>query len=123
MNKPEKYVIQRHERQNEPTHWDLMLETTNAGKSCDILETYRVGIPPEKWGGEPIKAARIFDHATKFLTYQGPVNKGKGNVKIADSGIYGVISRNDNRMTIRFTGEVLKGEFIFEIEAGPVRRE
>jgi bifunctional non-homologous end joining protein LigD len=117
MNEVKKFVVQRHERQNEPTHWDLMLE---AG---DFLETYRIGKPPEQWGSEPIEAVRIFDHPLKFLTYEGSVNKGKGSVKIADSGTYCVVSQNENQLILEISGVILKGEFIFATGGCRARRE
>ena len=117
MNEAKKFVVQRHERQNEPTHWDLMLE---AG---DFLETYRIGEPPEEWGREPIEAVRIFDHPMKFLTYQGSVNKGKGSIKIADSGTFSVVSQNEDQLILEISGVILKGEFTFAVEGGPARRE
>jgi bifunctional non-homologous end joining protein LigD len=107
MNEPKKFVVQRHERQGEPMHWDLMLE------SRDILETYGVNRPPEEWGKEPIEAVKIFDHPLKFLTYEGSVNKGKGSVTIADAGTYRLLTQNENRLTLELSGTILKGEFIF----------
>jgi bifunctional non-homologous end joining protein LigD len=103
--KSRRYAIQRHERRDEPAHWDLMLE------SGDILETYRVNKPPEEWGKDPIEAVKIFDHPLKFLTYEGSVNDGRGSVAIADSGTYRVLSKNEKRLTLNFAGEILKGEF------------
>ncbi len=117
MNEAKKFVVQRHDRQNQPTHWDLMLE---AG---DFLETYRIGKPPEEWGMEPVEAVRIFDHPLKFLTYEGNVNKGKGSVKIADRGTYHVVSHNENRLILEVSGVILKGEFTFAVEGCPARRE
>jgi bifunctional non-homologous end joining protein LigD len=109
MDKPRRFVIQRHERQGEPVHWDLMLE---AG---DCLETYRVGVPPERWGNEPIEAVKIFDHPLRFLTYEGSVNEGKGQVKIADKGTYRVVKQSESQLTLDFTGTILKEEFTFII--------
>jgi bifunctional non-homologous end joining protein LigD len=117
--KQRKFVIQRHERQGEPAHWDLMLES---GK---ILETYRIGVPPEEWGKGPVKAEKIFDHPLKFLSYEGSVNKGKGKVTIADSGIYRIFSQNERHLKIDFAGATVRGEkkIIFAVEGGRVRRE
>jgi hypothetical protein len=103
--KPRRFVIQRHEREGEPVHWDLMLE---CGK---VLETYRIGAPPEEWGKGPVKAEKIFDHPLKFLNYEGPVNKGKGSVKIADGGTYRVLTQNEEQQKLEFAGRILKGEF------------
>jgi bifunctional non-homologous end joining protein LigD len=103
--KMRRFVIQRHSREEEPVHWDLMLEKNG------ILETYRVGLPPEKWGNEPVEAAKIFDHPLKFLTYEGSINKGKGQVKIADSGTYRVLTEGKKQRQLKFTGRILKGKF------------
>ncbi|MGA2171959.1 MAG: DNA polymerase ligase N-terminal domain-containing protein [Sedimentisphaerales bacterium] len=100
-----RFVIQRHSREEEPVHWDLMLEQNGA------LETYRVGLPPVEWGNEPVEAAKIFDHSLKFLTYEGSVNKGKGQVKTADSGTYEVMGESNGMRRIRFSGMVVKNGF------------
>ncbi len=112
-----KFVIQRHERQGEAVHWDLMLE------KGDCLQTYRIDIPPGEWGNNPVEAVKIFDHPLKFLTYEGSVNKGKGKVTIADWGAYRLISQNESRLTIDFAGAILKGKFTFSTGGRRVRRE
>jgi bifunctional non-homologous end joining protein LigD len=117
MEEKKRYVIQRHTREDEPAHWDLMLE------SAGVLETYRINKPPEEWGKDPIEAAKIFDHPLKFLTYEGSVNKGKGMVAIADKGTYEDLSQNENQLKIRFSGTILKTEIIFAAGGGRVRRE
>ena len=105
MRETKKYVIQRHERQDEPAHWDLMLENGT------VLETYRVCLPPEDWGDKPVEAVRIFDHPLKFLSYEGSVNKGKGRVEIADCGTYHPIKKDKTQQQISFAGKLLKGEY------------
>lgn len=105
MEKPKRFVVQRHQKEPEPTHWDLMLERDG------ILETYRLALPPEKWGKEAIEAVKIFDHPLKFLSYEGGVNKGKGRVEIADCGTYRLIKKDETQQQISFTGKLLKGEY------------
>jgi len=105
MEQPKRFVVQKHQKESEPTHWDLMLERDG------ILETYRVALPPEKWGKEAIEAAKIFDHPLKFLSYEGSVNKGKGRVEIADCGTYRLIKKDENQKQISFAGKLLKGEY------------
>jgi len=117
MKEMKRFVIQRHTRQDEPAHWDLMLESEG------ILETYRIGKPPEEWGKEPVEAVKIFDHPLKFLTYEGIVNKGKGTIAIADKGMCEVLSQNENQLKIRFSGTILRREIIFGAGEYPVRRE
>jgi bifunctional non-homologous end joining protein LigD len=114
--KTRRFVIQRHKRQDEPVHWDLMLERD------DFLETYRIGIAPEQWGSGPIEAVKIFDHPLKFLTYEGSVNKGKGRVSIADSGTYEILTYNEDKMVIKFSGRFVNKEIIFAIGGGRARR-
>lgn len=106
MNDEERFAVQQHQREGEPTHWDLMLQ---AG---EILQTYRIAVPATEWGQGPMQAVRIFDHPLKFLSYEGSVNKGKGNVTISDSGGYRIIEQEDNRQHLEFKGTVLRGSFI-----------
>ena len=103
---PLRFVIQRHTRDGERPHWDLMLENGT------VLETYRVCLPPEDWGNKPVEAVRIFDHPLKFLSYEGSVNKGKGRVKIADCGTYRVLERDDKQQLLEFAGNILNGKFV-----------
>ena len=105
MEKPKKFVVQKHQKKSELTHWDLMLE------SGDYLETYRVAEPPEKWGKKAIEAEKIFDHPLKFLSYEGKVNKGKGRVEIADCGVYSLIEKDETQQHIALAGKLLRGEY------------
>ena len=100
-----KFVVHKHLHQDKPVHWDLMFE---AGP---ILETYRVDIPPQDWANRPANAVRIFDHSLKFLTYEGPVNQGRGSVRIADAGTYKLISDAPREILLEFEGKVLTGQF------------
>jgi hypothetical protein len=99
-----KFVIQKHVRGND-IHWDLMLEAGN------ILETYRLPVPPEKITAEPVEAIKIFDHPLRFLTYEGSVNKGQGSVEIADSGIYQILYKTHSCVELQLDGKILKGKF------------
>jgi len=105
-NKPLRFVIQRHNREGERPHWDLMLENGM------VLETYRVSLPPEDWGDKPAEAVKIFDHPLKFLSYEGSVNKGKGVVETADCGTYLVLERDDKQQLLEFAGKILNGKFV-----------
>jgi hypothetical protein len=104
-DKPLRFVIQRHTRDGEQPHWDLMLEKGR------VLETYRVSLPPEDWGDKAAEAVRIFDHSLKFLSYEGSVNNSKGRVEIADCGTYRLIEKNENQQKLLFAGKLLRGKF------------
>jgi hypothetical protein len=112
MENIRKFVVQKHQKESEPTHWDLMLE------SGDFLETYRLALPPEKWKKNAIEAMKIFDHPLKFLSYEGRVNKGKGWVKIADCGTYHLIAKNKTQKHILFVGKLLKVEYQLSLVEG-----
>jgi len=103
--KPKRFVIQRHEREGQAVHWDLMLEAGG------VLQTYRITVPPEEWASKPAEAQRIFDHSLNFLSYEGSVNKGKGRVAIADAGTYRALTQNEKQQKLEFAGRILKGEF------------
>jgi len=77
----ERFVIQEHKKDGD-IHWDLMLETEG------VLRTYRLDCPPERLSDKTAGAVKIFDHPLRFLTYEGSVNRGKGTVKIVESGRY-----------------------------------
>ena len=99
-----KFVIQKHTKADD-THWDLMLQ---AGS---VLQTWRLDCPPKKLQGQTITAIKIFDHPLKFLTYEGSVNDGKGQVEIVDSGTYKLLAKNPEFKELKFKGKILKGIF------------
>jgi hypothetical protein len=81
-----KFVILEHRRQDLPVHWDLMLEPCEPQAK---LLTYSLLSPPaELLQNGKVRCKRIFDHDRKFLSYEGAVNKGKGNVVRIDEGQY-----------------------------------
>ncbi len=97
------FVIQKHTHTNNPAHWDVML------RQGDTLLTWRITVPPEKMHGIPIEAEKISDHPLKFLTYQGTVNNGKGNVEIADAGTYELIKRTPDKIKISIACRIING--------------
>ena len=103
-NATKNFVIQEHTTPH-GVHWDFMLEMENA------LWTWRLNIPPAEIKNEAIGAERIHDHPLKFLTYEGPVQYGTGQVTIADKGIYSLTKRLENSLLIDIKGKKIKGEF------------
>ena len=99
-----RFVIHKHTQEGQ-THWDLMIE------QGDCLKTWRLENPPEKLATEKTRATPIFDHDKKFLTYQGPVNNGKGTVEIVDEGNCTIESVTENDMKLNFKGNKLSGSF------------
>lgn len=105
IQKDKRFVIQKHTR-GDDVHWDLMLEIG------DTLQTYRLDKAPNKVLHHAVNATKIFDHPLKFLTYQGPVNKGQGNVCITESGTCQIIQAECDRIELVLSGKILKGKFI-----------
>ena len=100
-----RFVIQEHRKQDEPTHWDLMLEQGEA------LKTYRLDLPPGEVVHQPATATPIADHNKRFLTYEGPVQQGAGQVRIVDRGTYRSAERREDRWELALSGGILKGNF------------
>jgi len=106
------FVIQRHEKQGEPMHWDLMLE------QGDRLKTFRLDQPPQRLMAASVTATPIVDHEKRFLTYEGPVNRGLGQVTIADRGEYETIDRSTTRWQLQLRGDILLGTYILKKTEG-----
>ncbi len=105
MERSGRFVIQEHKKEGQEVHWDLMLE---AG---EVLESYRLELGPEELKERVVRAERIFDHPLRFLTYEGAVNEGKGNIRIAEAGRYESRVTEEGQYRIIFGGEVLRGEY------------
>ena len=99
-----RFVIQKHSR-GDDVHWDLMIEQEG------VLATWRIDVRPEELAGKTVAAEKIFDHELRFLTYEGPVNNGKGNVEIEDCGSCHIQTNNADKITGRFDGKCVNGEF------------
>ena len=99
-----RFVIQEHTTA-EGTHWDFMLE------QGDVLTTFRLMEKPEGTPGGTVRAEKIFDHPLRFLTYEGPVQQGTGQVQIADRGTYGLLVCTDQTIAMALDGDVLQGDF------------
>lgn len=108
-----RFVVQEHTTP-EGVHWDLMLE------KGEVLLTFRLQERPENALDHPVAATRIHDHALRFLTYEGPVQKGAGKVRIVERGIYRLWSETDDRMAMDLESTLLQGGFVLTREEGAV---
>jgi hypothetical protein len=79
-------------------------------ESGDHLQTWRLEKNPQEIDS-PSEAVKIFDHPLKFLTYEGPVNEGKGHAKIADAGTYEILCEDKDNIELNMSGQILKGKF------------
>ncbi len=106
------FVIHAHSGQGE-LHYDLMLS------KGDVLATWQlrespVGIPV----GESILASRLSDHRAAYLTYQGPVSGGRGEVAMLDRGSYELLSEQPARWEVRLDGTKISGRYELVREGG-----
>jgi len=100
----DRFVVQEHTTP-EGVHWDLMLEQD------DVLLTFRLEDEPSQSPVNEIRATRIFDHPLRFLTYEGPVQKGTGKVRIIDHGVYEYRSQSEDLLAFELNGATLRGDF------------
>lgn len=98
------FVIQQHTTPS-GVHWDLMLEHE------DVLWTWRLEVRPEAIGNATVSAERIFDHAMRFLNYEGPVQNGTGRVQISDKGTLQWHTLSSSQLTCQLNGRILKGSY------------
>ncbi len=98
-----RFVVQEHTTAD-GVHWDFMLE------KGDVLTTFRLEQPPQVVLDHAIRAIKIFDHPLRFLTYEGPVQKGTGRVRIVDRGTCD-LSEGTSVITLELRGEGLRGSF------------
>ena len=106
MTLPEnsRYVILKHTTAKE-VHFDFMLESEG------VLSTWRISVRPDDLKTTPARAEKIFDHPIKFLSYEGAVNKGTGNVTTADKGTYSIISKTGEMLQIQIKAKILSGTY------------
>ena len=109
--KRDRFVVQEHTTPD-GVHWDLMLE--RAG----ILLTFRLGTPPQAVLRDPVEAVKIFDHPLRFLSYEGPVQKGTGRVRIIDQGNCNLGEQREDLLTFKLSGAVLQGSFALKRDEG-----
>ena len=99
-----RFVIQEHTTP-EGVHWDLMIEKGG------VLITFRLSQSPQNARDHATEAVRIFDHPLRFLTYEGPVQKGTGKVRIVERGDCRLLNEKEDSMTIDLQGALLQGSF------------
>jgi len=80
-------------------------------EKCEALTTFRLEQPPEAASTGAVRATKIFDHPLRFLTYEGPVQKGTGKVRIVERGTCEVPVEGEDVSTLRLHGTTLQGDF------------
>ena len=99
------FVIQMHSGHG-PTHYDLMLRNGGA------LATWQLDhMPTDAVAGRDAPARKLPDHRLTYLTYEGPLSKGRGQVRIVDRGLCELIEQQSGRWRFRLDGAQVRGVF------------
>jgi len=102
---PSAFVIHLHSGHG-PAHYDLMLQCGGA------LATWRLPADPGALepGGE-IPAERLADHRQAYLTYEGPVSRGRGRVRRVHRGTCRLVRAQAARWSFGLSAETCRGRF------------
>jgi len=100
-----RFVIQIHSGYG-PTHYDFMIEAGEALATWQLAES-----PAGLTAGTAMPARRLADHRREYLTYEGPVSRGRGRVDILDAGECEVTAEDPLRWEFRLAGRKLAGLF------------
>lgn len=114
MSSSRAFVIQEHQVAPGDLHYDLMIE---AG---EVLVTFQLDEAPH---AEGVAGRRSFDHRRRYLDYEGPLSRGRGEVRIWDRGQVEDLEGDprEARYRLRFQGERLRGEWTLREEGQAVR--
>ena len=99
------FVIHEHTGHG-PSHYDLMLG------DGDSLATWQLPASPlDLPPGSDMPATRIQPHRSAYLDYEGPVSRGRGEVRRIDRGTYERVHVDESRWRIRLHGQALEGVY------------
>lgn len=85
-------------RRGTDSHYDWMFDR---GES---LWTWATDTLPELTEIGPLEAIRLADHRRIYLTYQGPLTGGRGEVTQVESGDFQIIHESNDRIEFQVTG-------------------
>lgn len=96
-------VLLRHELPGGLWHFDWMLARGPVGE-CRVagpLLTFRVSQHPDDPVGSALDAERLPDHRAMYLTYEGEISGGRGNVIRVASGRCQIVEECEGAIRIR----------------------
>mgnify|MGYP001068462537 CR=1 FL=1 len=82
-------------------HWDFMLEVGGG------LATWAIGAPIHF--DRDLPARKLADHRIDYLTYEGPVSRDRGTVRLLGSGTFHALEWETDLVRLRLEGDQLVG--------------
>ena len=96
-----------------PLHYDLMF------RRGAVLATWQLGQSPlELLPGQSLPALKLADHRLVYLTYEGPIGGGRGQVVREEEGTYELLSQGPEGWRIRLAGARMRGVYLLRAEEG-----
>lgn len=105
---PKEFVIHIHSGFGE-LHYDLMLATGEALATWQLSQS-----PADLAEGRSTPARRLKDHRTAYLSYEGPVSRGRGRVTMLDKGTYELLAATETRWELLLIGRRIRGRFVLQ---------
>ncbi len=101
------FVILEHSTDQQQVHFDFMLEADG------VLATWQLEINPITLQlGQRQAAVQLADHRLTYLTYEGPISGGRGQVRRVQQGSYENVDKGVDSWRFRLAGETMTGEFL-----------
>jgi hypothetical protein len=85
-------------------HFDLLLEPSPPPENQPLL-TWRLEAPPASWTAGTV-AVRQADHRPIYMTYEGAISKGRGQVRRVASGTAKVVAQSAQSLAVELTGSL-----------------
>ncbi|MFW6133541.1 MAG: DNA polymerase ligase N-terminal domain-containing protein [Planctomycetota bacterium] len=107
---PQAFVIHEHHR-GRSVHYDLMLGPPARDAEAPLATWRLEQDPADQPPGLSQPARRIADHGRHFLSYEGPLRAGRGEVRMHDSGTCTTRSSTAGLWLIDLHGRRIEGAF------------
>lgn len=102
------FVLHYHTGYGE-AHYDLMLHYGDALATWQLKKSLN-----DLTINKPIKVNKIIDHRLVYLTYEGPISRGRGQIKKIDFGYYQPIKIEPNNWEFILIGQVSNSRYKLE---------